>query len=121
MTFGAELPDDGEAVFTGEHHVQDHRVVTGAIGQQPLERLRAVAVDIDFVTVGFEVVTLRDRTAEVLPALRENRSRLQEQGLPKLGLHALMGERIKDLQINVARGVEEGRLTVIEALVRKPE
>jgi hypothetical protein len=31
-----------------------------------------------------------------------------------------MGERRKDFQINVAKGVEEGRLSIIEALVRKP-
>lgn len=74
----------------------------------------------DLLAAGFEIVVFRDKTAEVLPALRENRRRLEEQGLPPLGLHVLMGERIKDLQINVAQGTEEGRLTVIEALVRKP-
>ena len=32
----------------------------------------------------------------------------------------LSGERIKELQINVAKSVEAGRLTVIEALARRP-
>ena len=62
----------------------------------------------------------RDKTEEVLPDLRENRRRLQEHGLPPLGLQTLIGERIKDLQINVAQSAEEGRLTIIEALARKP-
>jgi len=31
-----------------------------------------------------------------------------------------MGERIRELQINVARSAEEGRLTIIEAVARKP-
>lgn len=74
----------------------------------------------DVLAAGFELVTFRDRTEEVLPALRENRRRLQEHGLPPLGLHTLMGERIRDLQINVTRSVEEGRLTIMEALARKP-
>ena len=74
----------------------------------------------EILAAGLELMSFRDRTAEVLPALRENRRRLEEQGLPSLGLQALMGERIKKFQINVARSAEEGRLTVIEALARRP-
>jgi ubiquinone/menaquinone biosynthesis C-methylase UbiE len=69
---------------------------------------------------GFEVILFRDKTEEVLPALRENRQRLETVGLPPLGLQVLMGERIRDLQINVARSTEEGRLTILEGLARKP-
>jgi sarcosine/dimethylglycine N-methyltransferase len=65
-------------------------------------------------------VIFRDKTEEVLPDLRENRRRLHEHGLPPLGLQMLMGERIKKLQINAAQSADEGRLTVIEALARKP-
>ncbi|WP_270935828.1 class I SAM-dependent methyltransferase [Falsiroseomonas oryzae] len=72
------------------------------------------------VAAGFELVVFRDRTEEVLPDLRENRRRLETQGLPPLGLQTLMGERIRELQINVARSAEEGRLTFIEALARRP-
>jgi sarcosine/dimethylglycine N-methyltransferase len=70
------------------------------------------------LAAGFEIVIFRDKTEDVLPDLQENRRRLQEYGLPPLGLQTLMGERIRELQINVARSVEEGRLTVIEALAR---
>ena len=66
----------------------------------------------EVLAAGFELVVFRDRTEEVLPDLRENRRRLQEHGLPPLGLQTLMGERIRDLQINVAQCAEEGRLTV---------
>jgi SAM-dependent methyltransferase len=72
------------------------------------------------LAAGFEVVVFRDKTEEVMPDLRENRRRLEAQGLPPLGLQTLMGERIRDLQINVARSAEDGRLTVIEALLRRP-
>jgi SAM-dependent methyltransferase len=74
----------------------------------------------DVVAAGFELVSFHDKTADVLPALAENRRRLEQQGLPPLGLQTLMGDRIKELQINVARSAAEGRLTVIEALARKP-
>ena len=74
----------------------------------------------DVTAAGFDLVKFLDRTEEILPDLRENRRRLQEQGLPPLGLQTLMGEGIRDLQINVVRSAEEGRLTIIEALVRKP-
>jgi SAM-dependent methyltransferase len=72
------------------------------------------------LAAGFEVVVFRDKTEEVMPDLRENRQRLEAQGLPPLGLQTLMGERIRDFQINVARSAEDGRLTVIEALLRRP-
>jgi sarcosine/dimethylglycine N-methyltransferase len=72
------------------------------------------------LAAGFEIVIFRDKTEEVLPDLRENRRRLHEHGLPPLGLQMLMGERIKELQINAAQSADEGRLTVIEALARKP-
>ncbi len=74
----------------------------------------------EILAAGFELVIFRDKTADVLPALRENRRRLGDEGLPKLGLQALMGERIKEFQINVSRSADEGRLTVIEALASKP-
>ena len=74
----------------------------------------------EVLAAGFELVSFEDKTAALLPAFEENRRRLQEQGLPPLGLQTLMGERIKDLQIQVARSAAEGRLTVIEALARKP-
>ncbi|WP_207540512.1 SAM-dependent methyltransferase [Sabulicella rubraurantiaca] len=74
----------------------------------------------EILDAGFELVVFRDKTEEVLPDLRENRRRLEGQGLPPLGLQTLMGERIAEFQINVARSAEEGRLTIIEALLRKP-
>ncbi len=72
------------------------------------------------LAAGFEILIFRDKTEEVLPDLRENRQRLQERGLPPLGLQTLMGEQIRELQINVAHSAEAGRLSVLEALVRKP-
>lgn len=69
---------------------------------------------------GFEIVSFRDTTADILPDQRKNRARLEEKGLPRLGVHVVVGERIRDYQINSARSLEEGRLTAIEVLARKP-
>lgn len=69
---------------------------------------------------GFEIVSFRDATADVLPDQRKNRARLEEKGLPRLGVHVIVGERIRDYEINSARSLEEGRLTSIEVLARKP-
>lgn len=74
----------------------------------------------DLAAAGFAILSFRDRTAELLPALLENRRRLEQQGLPRLGLQLLTGDRIKDHQINVARSTEEGSLTIVEALALKP-
>jgi hypothetical protein len=78
------------------------------------------AIQTEVTAVGFELVWLHDRTKEIVADLRENRRRLETEGLSLLGLQTLMGERIRELQINVARSTEEGRLTFIEALARKP-
>jgi SAM-dependent methyltransferase len=69
---------------------------------------------------GFEVVLLRDTTTAMLPALRENRRRLEREGPARLGLHVLVGEGMVQRQINAARSMEEGRLTTFEALARRP-
>jgi hypothetical protein len=46
------------------------------------------------------------------------RERLEIEGLPPLGFHVFMGERIKEAQINGARNAEEGRTSSVEILVR---
>jgi hypothetical protein len=48
------------------------------------------------------------------------RKRLESEGLPKHGVHTYMGARFHQYNINTARSVEEGRLTLIEALVQRP-
>ncbi|HEX3863338.1 MAG TPA: class I SAM-dependent methyltransferase [Stellaceae bacterium] len=74
----------------------------------------------DLLTAGFEVVSFRDTTDETLAAVTRNRQRVEKDGLPPLGVHLIMGERIREMQINSARTVEDGRGRSVEALVRKP-
>ena len=42
------------------------------------------------------------------------------EGLPRLGPHIFMGDRMQAYQANSGRGMREGRLSMVEALVRKP-
>jgi superfamily II DNA or RNA helicase len=69
---------------------------------------------------GFEIVSFRDTSAEILPAQRRNRERLEREGLGTLGTHLIMGERLLQMQVNSSRNLEDGKVATIEALVRKP-
>jgi len=74
----------------------------------------------DLLASGFEILSFRDTSAETLPATIRNRERLEHDGLPALGIHLIMGERILEMQLNSARNAEEGRVATVEALARKP-
>jgi sarcosine/dimethylglycine N-methyltransferase len=74
----------------------------------------------DLLAAGFEIVSFRDTTDETMPAVIRNRKRVERDGLPALGVRLIMGERIREMQINSARTVEDGRGCTVEALVRKP-
>lgn len=78
------------------------------------------AMRADLEAAGFEIVSFRDTTADTLPTVTRNRERLERDGLPRLGVHLLMGETARERQLNSARNMEEGRAATVEALVRKP-
>jgi SAM-dependent methyltransferase len=75
----------------------------------------------DLVAAGFAILSFRDATAEAVARQREYRRRLEREGLPALGWHVIMGaERSWTLQADAARSFEEGRLTEMEILARRP-
>ncbi|HEU0217812.1 MAG TPA: class I SAM-dependent methyltransferase [Stellaceae bacterium] len=74
----------------------------------------------DLLAVVFAIVVFNDTTAATLPATIRNRERLEREGLGALGTHLIMGERLREMQINSARNQEAGLGRTIEALVRKP-
>jgi ubiquinone/menaquinone biosynthesis C-methylase UbiE len=78
------------------------------------------AMAADLRAVGFDIVSFRDTSAEILAAQRRNRERLERDGLPALGTHLILGERLLRMQINSSRNLEAGVVATIEALVRKP-
>ncbi len=70
---------------------------------------------------GLEVLHFEDMTTPHLAFYEEQRERVRREGPPKLGIHVLMGERMKEMQRNSARSVAEGRVLTLEILARKPD
>src|SRR5580704_15595890 len=77
-------------------------------------------MEADLRAAGFAIVSFRDTSADILPAQRRNRERLERDGLGVLGTHLIMGERLLEMQINSSGNLEDGKVATIEALVRKP-
>jgi ubiquinone/menaquinone biosynthesis C-methylase UbiE len=71
----------------------------------------------DLLAAGFQIVLLRD-TAPTMASVLEQ---LETEGLPPLGEHVVTGENAKEWRLNWIRGQAEGRLSLIEALARKPD
>ncbi len=74
----------------------------------------------DLLATGFEIVFVRDAAAASAAALAPVLKQLETEGLPPLGEHVVTGENAKEWRINWVRSTAEGRLSMIEALARKP-
>ena len=68
---------------------------------------------------GFEIISFEETTARVLAAQAAFIKKIEAEGMPRLGVHSFMGTRFLNYQRNSGRSMREGRLSVIEALVRK--
>lgn len=77
-------------------------------------------LDAALEAAGLESVRREDRTAESIAFFRGVFERLAREGRPPLGLHVVMGESGPEKLGNVLRGLEEGRVRVEQALLRKP-
>jgi sarcosine/dimethylglycine N-methyltransferase len=78
------------------------------------------AMRAELLAAGFEILVWNDTTETVRANAVEMRRRLEAGGLPPLGLHVLMGERMREMQSNSARNMEEGRISATEVLARRP-
>jgi sarcosine/dimethylglycine N-methyltransferase len=74
----------------------------------------------DLLAVGFEIVFVRDTRAALAVDLAPVLKQLETEGLPPLGEHVVTGENSKEWRINWVRSLAERRLSMIEALARKP-
>jgi ubiquinone/menaquinone biosynthesis C-methylase UbiE len=74
----------------------------------------------DLLVAGFQIVFVRDMGAAHAAALAPVLKQLETEGLPPLGEHVVTGEIAKEWRINWMRSAAEGRLSMIEALARKP-
>ncbi|MGE0725764.1 MAG: cyclopropane-fatty-acyl-phospholipid synthase family protein [Alphaproteobacteria bacterium] len=74
----------------------------------------------DIEAAGFAIVSFRDTSETVVPQQAKVRESLERDGLPPLGMHVLMGERMRELQLNSIRSMEDGRIVPVEILARRP-
>jgi ubiquinone/menaquinone biosynthesis C-methylase UbiE len=74
----------------------------------------------DLLAAGFQIVTLRETSADVATALAPVLRKLETEGLPPLGEHVVTGEGAKTWRINAMRSLRDSRTSMIEVLARKP-
>src|SRR5229473_8377443 len=76
----------------------------------------------DMAAAGFAIVSFQDTTAGRLPAqTRPGEQPERGTGSP-LGIHVLMGvDVVREAMANSTRSLAEGRIVMIEALLRKPD
>lgn len=80
----------------------------------------AAQTEADLRTAGFEIAVFNEASPEALKAQAAAHQKAVSTGASNLGVHVFLGERYKQYQANSGRSMAEGRLSMIEALVRKP-
>ncbi len=80
----------------------------------------AAQTEADLRAAGFEITVFNEASPEALKAQAAARQKAATTGSSNLGVHVFLGERYKQYQANSGRSMAEGRLSMIEALVRKP-
>jgi ubiquinone/menaquinone biosynthesis C-methylase UbiE len=73
----------------------------------------------DLTAAGFEMLSFNDVTQENLAAQAELRRRTTAEGRPALGMHVLVGDRLKQQRDNSYRALENGRARMVAIVARK--
>ncbi|HEY2621590.1 MAG TPA: hypothetical protein VGI78_29930, partial [Acetobacteraceae bacterium] len=73
----------------------------------------------DLAAAGFEILTFRDMSTEPEAAAAARR-KLEVEGLPPLGPHAVRAGDGLRMQINGMRAREDGRVCEVQIVARKP-
>lgn len=71
-------------------------------------------------TAGFELVSWRDTTETGRSWFRHLGAKIAQNGPPPLGLQLLLGPEFRQMAQNQVRNLEEDRISLIEAIVRRP-
>ena len=69
---------------------------------------------------GFEVLVWRDVTESGRSWFSHLREKIRQEGLPSFGLQLLLGPDFRSMAQNQVLNLEEGRIALIEAVVRRP-
>lgn len=70
--------------------------------------------------IGFEVLNWQDATERGRTWFRRMAANIKQNGLPRLGLHLLLGDDFPLMAQNQLRNLEEGRIALVEAIVQRP-
>ncbi len=69
---------------------------------------------------GFHVLHWQDNTEKGRVWFRQMGDRIKQKGLPRLGIHLLLGKDFQLMTQNQVRNLEEGRIALIETIVKRP-
>ena len=75
----------------------------------------------DLTAAGFAVVSFRDATPEYFAALTALRRKIEAEGLPPLGMHVVIGDRLRPQRLNFYHALRDGRARMVEIVARKPD
>jgi ubiquinone/menaquinone biosynthesis C-methylase UbiE len=70
--------------------------------------------------VGFEIESWQDTTETGRSWFKHMGDKLRNQGVPPLGIHILLGDDFQVMAQNQVRNLEEDRISLIEAVFRRP-
>ncbi len=70
--------------------------------------------------VGFEILSWRDMTEAGRLWFRRIGNKMRKQSPPPVGLHLLLGPEFQTMAQNQERNLEEDRIALVEAVVRRP-
>jgi sarcosine/dimethylglycine N-methyltransferase len=74
----------------------------------------------DLIASGFEVLSFRDTSQENFAAQTALRQRLETEGRPALGMHVLVGDRLRQQRNNSYRALQDGHVRMVAIIARKP-
>jgi SAM-dependent methyltransferase len=71
-------------------------------------------------SAGFKVLSWQDVTERGRNWFRRMGEKISQQGLPRLGIHLLLGEDFRLMAKNQVRNLEEDRIALVETIVQRP-
>ena len=75
----------------------------------------------DLTAGGFAVVSFRDTTQEYVAAQTALRRKIEVEGPPPLGMHVLIGDRLRHQRRNAYHALRDGQARTVEIVARKPD
>ena len=89
----------------------------------PAESFLATEADThrDLTAAGFAIVSFRDATPENFAAQTALRRQIEVEGPPPLGMHVLIGDRLRQQRLNAYNALRDGRARMVEIVARKPD